>query len=106
MTNDGTRHLDPSRVEMFEWPRLLFERRPAIANDDLGGRQIAVVVLKVAIDEAGSVREVVVVQSAGPPLDDIAASAIRDSRFSTARLRNGKAVPVRIQYNYVFRRGT
>ncbi|MFI5297687.1 MAG: TonB-dependent receptor domain-containing protein [Polyangiales bacterium] len=61
----------------------------------------ATVVVQLAIDAAGRVTEVVVVQSAGPAFDEAAVRAVRQFAFSPAEF-DGKPSPVQLTYKYEF----
>jgi TonB family protein len=62
----------------------------------------AVVILRVSIDETGTVREVRGVSSAGGAFARNAAEAMCKFRFSPPRNDLGQPVPVRINYTYRF----
>ena len=60
-------------------------------------------ILKVSIDEAGAVRKVTVVQSAGHGFDDSATEALYRFKFSPACSTLGRPMAVQILYRYQFR---
>ncbi|QQR90777.1 MAG: TonB family protein [Myxococcales bacterium] len=59
------------------------------------------VLLSLEISELGTINKVEVLESAGPEFDDAAVYAAMGFVFEPARV-NGKAVPVRIKYQYIF----
>jgi protein TonB len=59
------------------------------------------VILEAYIDAEGIVRMIRVVKSGGAEFDQAAIEALKQSRFSPARI-NGKPVPVKILVPYVF----
>ena len=62
----------------------------------------ATVVLQIAITATGSVADVSVQESAGPPFDAPALAAARQFVFEPAVV-DGKPIPVKIAYRYVFK---
>lgn len=81
-------------------PRVLREVKadfPEGANDRCGR-----VGMLVRIDTSGVVRDVVVVQKAGHGFDEAAAEAVSRMAFEPGRMADGRAVPCRIKYTYVF----
>ncbi len=69
-------------------------------DEKLAGKQ-ATVVLQVAIAPDGTVPAVAVLESAGKAFDDAAMAAVKKFVFTPAK-RDGKPIPVRIVYRYVF----
>lgn len=61
--------------------------------------------LRVGIDETGRVKEVKVIKRAGYGLDEAAVKAMWRFRFSPALGQDGKPVPFRINYDYIFAPG-
>jgi len=62
----------------------------------------ATVVLQIAIGATGTVAEVTVLESGGPAFDPPAVAAARQFVFEPAQV-DGKPIPVKIQYRYVFK---
>ncbi len=59
--------------------------------------------LRVGIDEKGRTRDVKVIGKVGHGLDEAAVTALRAFRWKPAIAHDGRAVSVRIPYNYIFR---
>ncbi len=75
---------------------------PAVAPEDaLARRGHAEVVLTIDLDEEGRVGAVAVVQPAGDGFDEAAVAAVKQFTFTPGEA-DGKRVPVRITYQYVF----
>lgn len=65
----------------------------------MGAGQVAArVLLKVAVDRTGAVREVSVIQGAGEPHDQDAMDAMRRARFTPAVGKNGQPVDCEITW--------
>lgn len=90
--------------EVVVHPRPIYEIRSASLYPHMA-RQLGLegtVKLSVATDESGSVTTVAVLRAAGHGFDEAAMKALRAFRFSPARTRDGRAVPFRFTYTYVF----
>src|SRR6185503_6010874 len=84
----------------FTPPKLVhFEH--AVAPPELATRKRVEVVLSLDVDEHGQVQSATVAESGGAPFDEAALAAARRFVFSPG-LADGKPVPVRVTYRYLF----
>ncbi|MCL2178876.1 MAG: TonB-dependent receptor [Proteobacteria bacterium] len=80
----------------------LLESSPAVFPPEMEAEQKSgTVVLELEIDEEGDVKNVLVLESAGPAFDKAAVEAAWKYRFSPAEV-DGKPAPVRIHYRSEF----
>ena len=83
-------------------PRLVkFVEAEFPASEAKAGRG-ATVVLQISIDATGAVADVTVQESAGPAFDAPALAAVKQFAFEPA-IVDGKPIPVKITYRYVFK---
>jgi vitamin B12 transporter len=54
------------------------------------------------LDQNGNVTEVKIIKAAGHGFDEAARAALMKYKFTPARTNDGRAVPTRIPYTYVF----
>ena len=91
----------PPPPATLERPPKLLRFVPATTPEELTGRGRVDVILTIDVDEAGRVADVSVAKSAGEAFDAAALAAARQFEFSPG-VAGGKAVPVRITYDYAF----
>lgn len=82
-------------------PKLVHFVEAEFPQSEAAAGKGAVVVLQIAIDATGQVADVKVLESAGAAFDAAAVAAARQFVFAPA-LVDGKAIPVKITYRYVF----
>lgn len=85
-----------------QWPKTLEEVKAPLPDEARRMDGSGTVRLRVGIDEAGRVKEVKVIKRAGYGLDEAAVKAMWRFRFSPALGQDGKPVPFRINYDYIF----
>lgn len=85
-----------------QWPRTLEEIQAPYPEEARRVDMRGTVRLRVGIDENGRVREVKVIKRVGYGLDEAATKALWKFRFSPALGQDGRPVPFRINYNYIF----
>lgn len=85
-----------------QWPRTLEEIQAPYPEEARRVDMRGTVRLRVGIDENGRVREVKVIKRVGYGLDEAATKALWKFRFSPAVGQDGRPVPFRINYNYIF----
>ena len=85
-----------------QWPRTLEEIQAPYPEEARRVDMRGTVRLRVGIDENGRVREVKVLKRVGYGLDEAATKALWKFRFSPALGQDGRPVPFRINYNYIF----
>jgi TonB family protein len=85
----------------IEPPRLITFVEAEFPPSEVKAGHGAAVLLQIAIDVAGKVAGVTVLQSAGPAFDAAAVDAARRFVFQPATV-GGKPIPVKIQYRYQF----
>lgn len=92
---------EAKRPKLTKPPKLLqFVEAPYPESEKAAGKQASVVV-QIAISAAGTVDQVLVVQSAGPAFDRAAIEAVNEFVFEPAELDDEPAA-IRIQYRYDF----
>jgi TonB family protein len=92
---DGPRGLGSRPpVEGIQQPTKIKDVRPIYPPDALAARITGVVIIEVALDAAGHVRDATVLRSI-PALDEAALAAVRQWEFTPA-ISNGVAVPVKM----------
>jgi TonB family protein len=86
--------------EVVRWPMVRKEVKVAPAPDaPEGAHQVR---MSMVISATGTVSDVQVVESAGPPFDDLAKTAMAKFDFSPGLDRDERPVVCRISYRYVF----
>jgi periplasmic protein TonB len=85
-----------------QWPRTLEEIQAPYPEEARRVDMRGTVRLRIGIDETGRVREVKLIKRVGFGLDEAATKAMWKFRFSPAIGQDGRPVPFRINYNYVF----
>jgi TonB family protein len=82
-------------------PKLVTFVQAEFPPSEVAAGKGATVVLQIAIDAAGKVAGVAVLESAGPAFDAAAVGAARQFVFEAATV-DGRAIPVKITYRYAF----
>ena len=92
----------PVAPQITQFPEVIESATPDYPPDRLERGDTAVVVLRIDIDEQGSVVRAEVAQSAGADFDASALAAIRKFRFSPAKDATGKPLLVRVPFTMRF----
>jgi TonB family protein len=91
----------PSAAASIVPPKLVTFVQAEFPPSEVAAGKGATVVLQIAIDAAGKVASVAVLQTAGPAFDAAALAAVKQFVFEPATV-GGRPIPVKIAYRYAF----